>query len=194
MKFIALPFVLLAGVAGSLGQSDFTVSVADHTQCASTEITWENGVGPYGLLAWIESDGAAVPVIDTGSLEVASYPLVNDAAAANKFTVEPLLQISTLEQQSIMHTFEPGNNTKSNVYTWPSDDSGRGRDDSHSAMASMPLPAAPPAAILATTPAAADPTGAKKHDQCQHPHPTPTPEHRPDAGVKTQTHRCPIPM
>ncbi|KAI1792024.1 hypothetical protein LXA43DRAFT_1094095 [Ganoderma leucocontextum] len=121
MKFIALPFVLLAGVAGSLGQSDFTVSVADHTQCASTEITWENGVGecsskvyfwhvelflmvttghpkwsvsafsilvpllltepPPSDSAWIESDGAAVPVIDTGSLEVTSYPLVNDAAA-----------------------------------------------------------------------------------------------------------------
>ncbi|PIL28423.1 hypothetical protein GSI_08457 [Ganoderma sinense ZZ0214-1] len=45
MKLIA-PFVLLASlVSSSVGQDNFTVSVADHTQCATTVITWESGVG-----------------------------------------------------------------------------------------------------------------------------------------------------
>ena len=41
----------------------------------------ENALTPASYSAWIERDGAAVPVIDTGSLEVTSYPFVNDAAA-----------------------------------------------------------------------------------------------------------------
>ncbi|KAM5531956.1 hypothetical protein V8D89_014356 [Ganoderma adspersum] len=109
MKLIA-PFVLFASlVAGSVGQSDFTISVADHTQCASTEITWENGVGPYGLVAWIERDGAAIPVIDTGSLEVTSYPFVNDAAAG--YAVEIQVTENNGHNALVRYTITPGSNT-----------------------------------------------------------------------------------
>ncbi|PIL28446.1 hypothetical protein GSI_08480 [Ganoderma sinense ZZ0214-1] len=108
MKLVA-PFVLLAGLAANaVGQSKLTVSVPDHTQCASTVITWENGVELVSTAfdsAWIEKDGAAAPVIVAGSLETTSHPFVNDAAAG--FTVSIQLNDNNNDIAQLQYTIEP---------------------------------------------------------------------------------------
>ncbi|KAM5531962.1 hypothetical protein V8D89_014362 [Ganoderma adspersum] len=109
MKLFA-PFLFLASlVAASVGQDNFTVSVADHTQCASTVITWENGVGPYQVLAWIAHNGASVPVIVTGGVAGTSYPLLNDAEAG--YVVEVEVSENNGHTAQVQYTIEPSSNT-----------------------------------------------------------------------------------
>ncbi|PIL28424.1 hypothetical protein GSI_08458 [Ganoderma sinense ZZ0214-1] len=118
MKLIA-PFVLLASlVASSVGQDNFTVSVADYTQCATTVITWENGVAnpiPQSppdrdrvlspQLAWITHDGASVPVIVTGGLTGTSHSFLNDAEAG--YGVEIQVTENNGHNALLQYTIEP---------------------------------------------------------------------------------------